>query len=209
MHELVLDHHREDAPIPGHEMRPGPLRHRVHGFEHRGPDAITIGEHLGHGRPAIRDLRVSVAVAGVVHIGIDAAGEELIERGVEGGPCEDTHAHVVPGEGGEVPDIEDERVAQRDRLGEEGPGREDLEDPVRARPYASEPLTNRLSHGEPPYCPSEHCQEVYVGMGPTATESAGPQSGISSNACELTRGSLPSKVRGGGRHMPPASGRRP
>jgi hypothetical protein len=33
-------------------------------------------------------------------------------------------AHVVPGEGGQVPKVEDERVAQGDRLGEPAPGRE-------------------------------------------------------------------------------------
>ena len=143
---------RPDAAHDGHGRR-RPPGHRVHGVEHRGPDAITIGEHLGHRRPAIGDLRVSVAVGRVVHVGIDAAGEELVERGVERGPREDAPADVVPGEGGEVPDIEDERVAQRDRRSEEGLGREHLEDPVRAGPHAGEPLTHRLSHVEPsPWC---------------------------------------------------------
>src|SRR4029453_10853933 len=47
---------------------------------------------------------------------------------------------------------------------------------VRAHPPASRSPTLPAMEN-PPYGPSEHCQEVYVGMGPTATESAGPQSG--------------------------------
>ena len=127
-------------------MRGRPLAYRIHAFQHRGPDAITVGEHFVQGRPALRDLRVRMAVGGVVDIGIDAAGEELVESRVERWASENPGADVIPGEGRQVADIEDEWVAQGDRPREESPRDEHLEDAVRARPDGGEALTHCLSH---------------------------------------------------------------
>ncbi len=87
-----------------------------------------------------------VAVGRVVHIGIDAPREELVEPGVERGTAEQLPAHVVPGEGGQMAEIEDERVPERDRLGQPAAGREDLEDAVRAGPGIGQPVGHGLDH---------------------------------------------------------------
>ena len=54
-------------------------------------------------------------------------------------------------EGRKMPHIEDEGMAQLDGLGEESPGREDLEDLVGTRPGSGEPLDHCLSHVRPPW----------------------------------------------------------
>ncbi len=91
-----------------------------------------------------------VAPGGIVHVGIDAAREQLVEFAVEGGPAQQLVAHVVPREGGQVAEIEDERMAQGDRLGQPGARREDLEDAVRPGPRLGQPVRHRLDHGVPP-----------------------------------------------------------
>src|SRR2546422_2769354 len=53
---------------------------------------------------------------------------------------------MVPCKGRQVPEIEDERVAQRDRLGEPAVRRQHLEDPIRACPCIGEPVRHHLNH---------------------------------------------------------------
>ena len=120
--------------------------HRVRRSQQRLADPVAIGDDLGHRGPAVRDLRMVVAVGRIVHVGVDPAREQLVEGRVERGPLQHAAAHVVPGEGGQVPEVEDERVAQRDRLGKPASGREDLEDPIGSRPRVGQPVRNRLDH---------------------------------------------------------------
>ena len=46
MHLLVLDHHRKDAGIAAHHVRPRPVGDRADGVQDRGPHSVSIGEHL-------------------------------------------------------------------------------------------------------------------------------------------------------------------
>ena len=149
MHELVLDHHAEDAALPGHQVRVRARGHRVHRSQQRRAHAIAIGDDLGHRGPAVRHLGMVVALRRIVHVGVDPAREQLVEGRVERRPLQHATAHVVPGEGGQVPEVEDERVAQRDRLGEPALWREDLEDPIGARPRVGQPVRDRLDHVTP------------------------------------------------------------
>ncbi len=82
---------------------------------------------------------MTMAVSGIVHIGIDAAGEQLVEGRVEWDAVEDTHADVIPREGRKVPQIKDEWMPQCDGLGQPGVLYQDLEDPVGALPGGGEP----------------------------------------------------------------------
>src|SRR2546430_11225474 len=107
---------------------------------------IAIRDHLLHGGPAIWHVRMVVAAGGIVHVRVDAAGEQVIEGGVERWPLEQGAAHMVPCEGRQVPEVEDERVAQRDRLGEPAVRRQHLEDPIRACPCIGEPVRHHLNH---------------------------------------------------------------
>ena len=71
----------------------------------------------------------------LVHVdGVDAALEEEVEVGLEGGPPEDAAADLVPGEGGKVPEVEEQRLAQRDRLLDPGLVGQEREEPVGAPP---------------------------------------------------------------------------
>ena len=46
MHQLVLDHHREDALVPPHHERRPPLRHRIDRVQDGVTHAVAVGEHL-------------------------------------------------------------------------------------------------------------------------------------------------------------------
>jgi hypothetical protein len=166
MHELVLDDHGEDALVACHEMAPRPLRHGVHGLPHRRAHAIAVGEHGGEGRPARRNIGMSVTVGRVVDVGIDAAREKLVEARVERRQAKDAGADVIPREGRKMAHVEDEGMAQGNGLGEKSPGGKDLEDPVRARPGSGEPLDHCLSHVRPPLVAMRSVREV-ARMGPS------------------------------------------
>ena len=87
-----------------------------------------------------------VTVGGILDVGIDPAGEELVERWVERWTSEDAAADVIPREGRQVPQVKDEGVTEGDRLREPSLGRKDREDLVRARPHGAEPFLYCLGH---------------------------------------------------------------
>src|SRR5678815_1726352 len=86
-----------------------------------------------------------VTVRRVVHVGVYAAGEQVVEGCIERGSLKEARADVIPREGGQVAQIEDERVAEHYGLLEPGPGRENGKDPIRTRPRVGQPLLHRLS----------------------------------------------------------------
>src|SRR5262249_16108184 len=115
-----------------------------------GAQSIAIGEDLVEGGPHIGNVGMGVTLRRIVHVGIDAAGEELVESRIERRPTEHAAAHVVPGEGGKVTHVENEGMAQGDGLREIAFGLEQSKDAVCAGPLAVEPLDHRLGHIDPP-----------------------------------------------------------
>jgi hypothetical protein len=103
VHQLVLDDHGEDATVLRHGIGRGPLRHRVDGGEHGRAHPVAIGQDVVEVRPALGHLRVIVAARGVVHVGIDAPGEHVVEGGSERRLSQRPRADVNPGEGRQGP----------------------------------------------------------------------------------------------------------
>ena len=146
VHELVLDDHGEHAPAPRHEVHRRPLGYGVDGLQHRSPHAIAVREHGGEVGPALRRLGMVVTPLRVVHVGVDAAREDVVELGVERRAAQRAGADMVPGERRQMPDVEDERMPERDRPCQERVGLQRREDLVRALPGAGE----SLDHGVHP-----------------------------------------------------------
>ena len=99
VHELVLDHHRDDRVSLARPAGVG------QGLGQLPADAVPILEDRCDLGP------VPPGRVGVDADRVDAALEEPVEVRPEG-----RAAQVVPGEGGQVAEVEDERMAQGDRL---------------------------------------------------------------------------------------------
>ena len=79
-----------------------------------------------------------VAAGGIVDVGIDSAAEDRVEAGVERGPPETPPTHVAPGECGQMARVKDERMAERDRPLQDGPGPDQREESIRPLPQGLE-----------------------------------------------------------------------
>ena len=86
----------------------------VEGIDDRPPHAVAIRDDVVERRPAFGDLGMRVTARGVVHVGIDAAIEHVVEAGIERRALKDSAADVVPRECREMAHVEDERVPQGD-----------------------------------------------------------------------------------------------
>jgi hypothetical protein len=113
VHQLVLEHETHDAVPLAERIAVAGVDLRVDAA-HLLPDPVAVLRHLRHVRPPPPVFR------GLVAPGVDPALEELLERGVDGRLVEHAATDLVPGEGGKVPQVEDERVTMRD--GAVGPG---------------------------------------------------------------------------------------
>ena len=139
VHELVLDDHRGDARRLGRERRASERRPEARA------DAVAVVEDgAALGPLGARRVRVDADR-------VDAALEEGVEGAGEARLAEDTAAEVVPGECREVPEVEEERLPQRDRLLEPRLVGDHAEEPIRPSPRGLEPLEahrTRLSRAE-------------------------------------------------------------
>ena len=110
MDALVLDAHDDGPPrvVPVHRQ----LQRRLadDAVDH-GTDAVTVGAHLGGGRPVVVRL-VEVIPAHLV----DAHREHRLEARVDALGDEPGQQQFVGEEGRRVSVVEDQRVAQADRL---------------------------------------------------------------------------------------------
>ena len=109
----------------------------------RGSDERVRERRCGRGR-GTRAPRSRSGHAGPRRVGVDADRSRCRARRAcrapaEGGRAEDAAPEVVPGEGGQVAEVEQERLAQRDRLLQPGLVGEDAEQagPSAARPRAA------------------------------------------------------------------------
>jgi hypothetical protein len=83
---------------------------------------------------------MGVAAGGVVDVGVDPAVEDLVELRVELWSPEHAPADMVPGEGRQMSEVEDERMAQGDRLLEHRVRGDDGEDSIRPLPHGLKSL---------------------------------------------------------------------
>ena len=121
-------------------VRLGALLDLGSGGAQRVTDAVAVGQDLRGRRPGVRGRRPEA----VPFHGIDPAREQVVEGRVERRPPQDAAADLVPGEGGQVPQIEDEGLAQADGLRGQRPGSEELEERVGPGPRPLEVLTERM-----------------------------------------------------------------
>lgn len=122
----MLERHLEDPPEP-----PRPTAHVV------GVDlldalarALVVGRDVLHARPAVLvvgHLAVPVLALGCVDVRVDAALEDVGKVGRLGEGFVEVAREVDVAEGGDVAEVEERDVAERDRLGEVELGREDVE----------------------------------------------------------------------------------
>ena len=146
VHELMLEHHRADAPLPRHDVLRRVLLDIGQRVEDRAPHPITVRVDVGQVGPAVRHFRVRVHARGIFHVGVDPTIEDLVEGRLERGLPEHAATDVVPRERRQMTDVEDERVTQRDRPVEDRVGRHQPEQRVRAHPRGFEAIGECLRH---------------------------------------------------------------
>ncbi|MNJ52572.1 hypothetical protein D3C77_479160 [compost metagenome] len=112
---LVLYAHQDDPgralPVDGQCDR-----HTFDEITHQGAHAATVGAQFGHRRPVVVGL-VQIVPAHLVH----PYGHHGLDAGIEAPVDEVGRQQLVDEEGGGVAVVEDEGVAQGDRLVEPGP----------------------------------------------------------------------------------------
>ncbi len=92
-----------------------------------------------------------MALARVVDVGIDPPVEDLVEARIERRSPKEAPAHVVPGEGRKMPEVEDKRMAEGDRPFQHRVRGDDGEETIGPVPHGPEPLgqieLDSRSHG--------------------------------------------------------------
>lgn len=122
---LVLERHLQHAAKPA---RPLALVFGVDLLDALAA-ALVVSRNLLQARPAVvalRDLRVPVRALLAVHVRVDAPLKEVGKVRRLGEGLVEVAREVDVAEGGDVPEVEERDVAQRDRLGEVQLGRQDV-----------------------------------------------------------------------------------
>ena len=136
MHQLVLDGNLENSAALGERVIVRTISDRLDSAQEFLADPVTVLDDLNDRRPLGKRL------VPVDSHRVNPALEKRVEFGPKGGHTEHPPADLIPGERRQVPEVEDQRMSEGNRLLVEGTGLEKAEYLVGARPTGAQSLND-------------------------------------------------------------------